>query len=88
MNTVYPRKSPRERRLALIAELYANLCRAADIIVSEHPTHDHRYKEAEGWIMNSLADARRALNAEAHGRAADRTLQPLVGSLEVDHAND
>lgn len=46
----------------MIGELYADLCRAADIIISEYPAHDHRYKEAEGWIMNSLADARRELN--------------------------
>ena len=49
---------------SLLGELYTDLCRAADIIISEYPVHDHRYKEAEGWIMNSLADARRALNIE------------------------
>ena len=57
--------SRQSRSKALLGELYANLCRAADIIISEYPVHDHRYKEAEGWIMNSLADARRELNIKS-----------------------
>jgi len=65
--------SRQSRSKALLGELYANLCRAADIIVSEYPTHDHRYKEAEGWIMNSLVDARRELNIKSPNARSDRS---------------
>jgi hypothetical protein len=44
-------------------------------------------KEWESWWRFWLADEFTP-NAEAHGRAVARTVQPLVGSIEVDHAND